>query len=57
MCSKENLVPIKCQNCPKVLMHIDVKDGVISKDCPKCGYRNVITVIDSRIDRVLVSKY
>lgn len=45
----KNLKPVKCENCPKVLMFIDVRDGIISKDCPKCGHRNVIVVEKSII--------
>lgn len=41
-----------CKNCNKVLFFGDLKEGVISKDCPKCGERNVfiaerITVVKS----------
>lgn len=49
MGTAKSLKPIKCENCPKILMFIDVKDGTISKDCPKCGHRNIIVIIDSVI--------
>ncbi len=33
-----------CQNCRKVLLFGEIVEGSISKDCPKCGSRNLITV-------------
>lgn len=30
-----------CKNCHKVLFFGDLREGVISKDCPGCGERNV----------------
>lgn len=32
---------ISCKNCGKVLMEADIKVGIIIKDCPKCGKKNV----------------
>jgi len=40
------LKKIFCKKCPKVLLFADIKDGVISKDCPKCGHRNVIVIVN-----------
>lgn len=34
----------KCANCKKVLFFADIKEGSISKDCSKCGQRNLVTV-------------
>lgn len=51
--SGNKLVPVKCGNCPKVLMFIDVKEGTISKDCPKCGHRNKIVIINSVIQKLV----
>lgn len=45
------LKPLKCESCPKVLMFIDIKEGTISKDCPRCGYRNVIVAVNGVITR------
>lgn len=33
---------IRCANCGKVLMEGKIKDGLVEKDCPGCGERNVI---------------
>ena len=33
-----------CKNCKKVLFFGDLIEGVISKDCPGCGERNVFRV-------------
>ena len=33
-----------CKNCNKVLFFGDLREGVISKDCPGCGERNVFRV-------------
>lgn len=47
-----NLIPIKCNNCPKTLMFVKgIKEGLISKDCPRCGHRNIIKIEESRIVR------
>ena len=32
---------ISCKNCGKVLMEADIKVGIIIKDCPKCGKKNI----------------
>ena len=43
MKATDNLIPLKCENCSKTLFFYEgVKDGTVSKDCPKCGHRNVI---------------
>lgn len=34
----------ECSNCRKVLFWGDLKEGFISKDCPKCGERNNFSV-------------
>lgn len=34
----------KCANCKKVLFFAEIKEASISKDCSKCGQRNLITV-------------
>jgi phage FluMu protein Com len=34
--------PITCKNCGKTLMEADIKEGVVLKDCPKCGVRNEV---------------
>ena len=49
MGTDNGFIKIKCEECPKVLFFIDVKDGRISKDCPRCGHRNVVVVIKSVI--------
>ncbi len=32
---------ISCKNCGKVLLEADIRIGIIIKDCPKCGKKNV----------------
>lgn len=32
---------ISCKNCGKVLMEADIKVGILIKDCPKCGKKNI----------------
>jgi len=49
--SVNDLRPIKCENCPKVLMFADIKEGIISKDCPKCKHRNVIVIVSGVIQK------
>ena len=44
-----NLTKIKCSNCKKTLFHADLQDATVSKDCPKCGVRNLIIAQDSII--------
>ncbi len=51
MDSVKDLKPIKCENCPKILIYAAVKEGVISKDCPKCGHRNTILFVNSVIQK------
>lgn len=33
-----------CSNCSKALFFGEIKEGIVSKDCPKCGKRNVFIV-------------
>lgn len=32
---------ISCKNCGKVLLEADIQTGIIIKDCPKCGKKNI----------------
>jgi DNA-directed RNA polymerase subunit RPC12/RpoP len=34
----------KCANCRKVLFFAEITEAIISKDCSKCGQRNLVTV-------------
>ena len=38
-----NIKKYPCANCGKVLFFGNLSVAVISKDCPKCGERNIIT--------------
>lgn len=40
------LKPIKCKSCGKTLMFGEIRCGIISKVCPKCGTRNLIIAKD-----------
>ena len=40
-----------CQNCNKVLFFGDLREGIISKDCPKCGERNIFIAERKIIER------
>ena len=40
-----NLKKIVCEKCTKFLMYADLIHGTISKDCPKCGHRNIINAV------------
>ncbi len=49
MCQSNKLKPLKCESCSRVLMFANVKDGIISKDCPKCGHRNIVVFEDAKV--------
>lgn len=52
---ERKLKPLKCESCSKVLMFIDIKEGIVSKDCPKCGHRNIVVFEDTKIKKVEVN--
>ena len=39
-----------CEKCNKTLFHGNIIEGTISKDCPKCGHRNVIVVSKAEVE-------
>ena len=39
----DHLKAIPCENCGKTLLFGAIVEGIISKDCSKCGVRNVLT--------------
>lgn len=57
--SLDNLKMYKCQNCGKGLFFAELTECIISKDCPKCGERNIIIaekIVTSNQKRELVKK-
>lgn len=40
----ETLKEYRCKNCKKIMFFGEITEGSVSKDCPKCGCRNVVTV-------------
>jgi phage FluMu protein Com len=51
-----DLKKIKCHNCKKTLLHADLTTATISKDCPKCGTRNLIMAENTIITIVSTKK-
>lgn len=59
MYNVKNLKEYHCKNCNKILFFGEIVEGKVSKDCPKCGERNIITVekiVTSRLTIELVQK-
>lgn len=45
---KPELKQVICEKCKKGMpLYIDLIQGTVSKDCDKCGHRNIITVQSS----------
>jgi phage FluMu protein Com len=43
------LEKISCENCGKTLFFADIKEGKVSKDCKRCGVRNIIIIKEGKI--------